>query len=163
MIGSSWHSYIVFEVKGCLRFKLTIIRTRVMCHDLDNCLYLFGPLDLKKPSNLFNGLSHSSTFPLDPNLVIGCECVWQPGWPDEFCEKRPKMYDILSKMKTSLLPWKNVARQLDNVCTFQINIPKVNNRPIGENSPNLVTRFSTAAFVCTLSQMKCLPKRRFFD
>jgi hypothetical protein len=64
------------------------------------------------------------------------------GWPDEFV-KTPK--NIFVQINT-FIHWKKWPKDWAvNVCNFQKNCPKVNNGPIGENSPNKVTLL----FICS--------------
>jgi hypothetical protein len=65
-----------------------------------------------------------------------------PGWPD-VCE-------TVAKKGTQPIFWLNQyvaflwqAQKFGLLLKFSKNLPKVSNRPIGENSPNLVTLLET--------------------
>jgi hypothetical protein len=62
------------------------------------------------------------------------------GRPDEFVKKSPKMQPnpFFDKLNISLLPWKEVAPKFCTTSVILETLPKVNHRPIGKNSPNLV-------------------------
>jgi hypothetical protein len=63
-----------------------------------------------------------------------------------FRKKLPKMYPnpFFVKIIASLLKWKRLIEKLGYLCNFQPKkSPKVNNSPIGENLPNLVTLVAT--------------------
>jgi hypothetical protein len=61
----------------------------------------------------------------------------------------PKMWQnaFLPKLIHNFLPWKKAAQNLGYCCIFK-KLPKEYNRPIGENSPNMVT-----LNLCTLQRV----------
>jgi hypothetical protein len=73
---------------------------------------------------------------------VGCCCTLQPGWPDEFVKIRPKRSP--TNVSSKLMPLfcrEKVAQKWGLLMDFSKNLPRINNCPIGENSPNLVTLF----------------------
>jgi hypothetical protein len=54
---------------------------------------------------------------------------------------RPKRSpnNFFVKMNTGLSPWKKEEQKFVLLLSFSNELPKVDNRPIGETSPNLVT------------------------
>jgi hypothetical protein len=55
-------------------------------------------------------------------------------------------HTIFIKVNSQLLPWAKVVKKWPTYVIFnryQILLPKENNCPIGDNSPHLVTLFST--------------------
>jgi hypothetical protein len=49
------------------------------------------------------------------------------------------MHSYLSKLVQFLWPWKKGSPKISDTSAILIKLPKVNNRQIGENWPNLVT------------------------
>jgi hypothetical protein len=47
--------------------------------------------------------------------------------------------NFFAKINPQLVPWKKVAQKCALLLQFFKPLPKVNNHPLGENSPNLVT------------------------
>jgi hypothetical protein len=58
--------------------------------------------------------------------------------PDEFVKNGPKVLSKQFFTKNNTFLGKKVRKNVVYFCNFQ-KMPKVNNRPLGENSPNLVT------------------------
>jgi hypothetical protein len=54
--------------------------------------------------------------------------------------------------------WDNVVQKLLLLLYFQAKLPKVNNRPTGENSPNLVTLLTSPSL-----RLKVPPARIAFE
>jgi hypothetical protein len=64
-------------------------------------------------------------------------------------------FSILTRVNAFRLPWKKLPKNLDFFCNFK-KLPKVNNRPIGDNSPNpanLLDTFATVALSFVDSQL----------
>jgi hypothetical protein len=66
----------------------------------------------------------------------------------------------LPKTNTQILPWKKGAQNL-TISLIKKNLPKVNNRPKGENTSNLVTLVPAYAWlkVCLHEQQNLVARR----
>jgi hypothetical protein len=58
-----------------------------------------------------------------------------------FVKNRPSSTHFLVKINTQPIPWEKVTKKFRLLRQFSQKLPKVNNGPMGENSPNLVTLF----------------------
>jgi hypothetical protein len=72
-------------------------------------------------------MPHTFAFSQSDCWLHNAPSALSPGWPDEFVKISPK----ITEDKTSPKVWNNFV-------IFK-NLSKINNRTLGENSPNLVT------------------------
>jgi hypothetical protein len=76
------------------------------------------------------------------NLLEWIFClVWWSGWPDAFSKNiaQSVAQHILLKLMLILNLWKSSQEMWATASVIFKNMPKVNNHPTAENSPNLVT------------------------
>jgi hypothetical protein len=83
------------------------------------------------------------TISIPTRYFFGHCCCWRPGWPDEFLRKSPNMLPnpfilqhkfYLEKCSTTF--WATLWSPFNKKA-------QINNHPIGENSPNLITLLAT--------------------